>query len=339
MSTLDILCVTPSSSAGWGPVTSMAELAGNLFDTSPRFWHPRQAYGRARKMSSLLPQARRGNDALLLIASHPGDLLALARLEIVLGRYARVAAWIFDSFWDDRLPLFARRNPRIDVLWVTDAEMVDTYRGATGLDVRWLPWGSDTLAAAAAAHDDQRVIDVLRLGRQPSAWSDDEANAALLRRNGLTYQGRFPDTGAGGSNQAAVRALLADAKVVLASSPLADPSDYTHPTRDYISARFTDAAAAGTTILGSPPRCVAADLLPDGLVVPMSVDERDAGMATIAEAVTGYTPRKADSWRRAAMRTLDWRHRFAEIALALDVEAPRLHAEMQRLDARLAVVE
>lgn len=335
MSSLDILCVTPSSSGGWGPVTSMAALAGQLFETEPTFWHPARAYGRVRKVVSMLPQARRGGRALLLIASHPGDLLAAASMNALLGRYSRIGAWVFDSFWDERIPLFARWFDRFDTVWITDGELVPTYAQSLRSRVDWLPWGTDALSAARRAHDTSRGVDVLRLGRQPEAWDDDTQNAPDLAQRGLTYRGRFPDDGSGTRNQEIVEALLSDSKVVLASSPLANPSSYTHPTRDYVSARFTDAAAAGAVVVGQPPQCMAADLLPEGLLVSADVTSFAAALDTIESAVNAYTPERAAALRRGALRTLDWRHRFARVAATLDVQAPALRSDLDLLDEAL----
>lgn len=328
---LDVMCVTPASSAGWGPVTDLAVLAARLFETTPRFIHPRRPYGKARKVLSLAPQRRSGDRSLLLIASHPGDLLAMARPDLMIGRYGHVGVWIFDSFWADRIPLFARRGASIDHVWITDAEFVERYERTVQRPVSWLPWGTDALAAARQAHDDQRSTDVLRLGRQPSAWDDDDANHRYLSAHGMTYSGRFPDAGDGEANQQRVRALLGDSKVVLASGNHASPALYTHPTAEYISGRFTDAVAAGTVIAGQRPRCAAADLLPDEAWAEMDVTTRPAGLPVITEAVEQYSPKRAARLRHHALAHLDWRHRLAAIAATMQVQAPLLDLEMSAL--------
>lgn len=305
-----------------------------MFGTTPRFWHPARPYGRGRKAASLLPQRRQGERSLLLVASHPGDMLALANPAAILGRYSRVGVWIIDSFWDERIPLFARRRHGVDAVWITDGELCERYSTAMSMDVGWLPWGTDALAQWEQPPVD-RVIDVLRLGRQPRSWDDDELNSTVLASAGLTYRGRFPDAGTGSANQAVVQRMLASSKVALASSPLASPGCYTHPTRDYISARFTDAAAAGTPVAGQPPRGLATGLLPRRLLVPMDISTRNAGLSTLREAVTRHDEELASELRREALKTLDWRHRFAVIAARLEVSALALNDDLARLRGHL----
>ena len=235
---LEIWCVTPSSSGGWGPITSMADLAGRLLDAPVRFIHPARDYGYVRRALSLAPGRRAGQRSLLLIAAAPGDLLTLADPRVLAGQFRTVGVWIIDSFWAQRLPRFVlSRRHGIDQIWITDQELLAFYRGASATRCDWLPWGTDALAAVQADHA-ARSVDVLRLGRQPALWDDDASNASALAVHGLRYQGRFDLTDDGSANQVEVRRQLDRAKVVLASGSLASPSDYSHPTRDYISARL-----------------------------------------------------------------------------------------------------
>ena len=328
---LEIWCVTPSSSGGWGPITSMASLAGQLLDARVRFTHPDREYGRLRRAASLLPGRRHGDRALLLIAAAPGDLLTLVDPAVLAGRFGRVGAWVIDSFWAERTPRFARgRRHGIDHLWVTDAELVDGYQRSTGTSCEWLPWGTDALGAVRTTHP-AKEVDVLRLGRQPATWDDDETNRATLSSHGLSYQGRLPLADDGPQNQSAVQRQLARAKVVLASGSLASPSDYSHPTRDYISARFTDAVAAGTRIAGVRPRCAAAELIPDEAWVDLEATDRESDARVLAAAVTEHSEQRADRLRAAALESLDWRHRFAVIAERLELESGTLDHELTEL--------
>lgn len=328
---LEIWCVTPSSSGGWGPITALARLAGRLLEAPVRFVHPEREYSNLRKAVSLLPGRRAGHRALLLIAAQPGDLLALADARVLVGRYRTIGAWIIDSFWAERLPRFMRSGRHgIDQLWITDKELLGHYRDTTGTRCEWLPWGTDVLAAVRSAHP-PRSVDVLRLGRQPALWDDDAANASALAEHGLTYQGRFELADDGEDNQAAVRHQLDRAKVVLASGSLASRSDYSHPTRDYISARFTDAVASGTRIAGSRPQCAAADLIPDEAWIDLELVDRGSDAARIADAVAQHDEARADRLRRAALIGLDWRHRLHAVARRLDTDTGLLQRELDEV--------
>lgn len=335
MATGEVWCVTPSASGGWAPITALAELTGRVWGSTPRFIHPTAPYGRVRKSLSLLPRRRRGGRSLLLIAAQPGDLLALARPEVLAGRFDQVGAWIIDSFWDERIPLFARRRPHFDALWVTDAELTDTYTRATGVRSGWLSWGTDALRAPTRAADS--AVDVLRLGRQPAAWDDDRANRDALAEHGLSYQGRFPVLADAAASQAAVMRQLARSRAVLASSSLASPSDYSHPSRDYISARFTDAVACGTRIAGTRPRCRAADLIPPQAWIELPPAPPTEGARVLAAALASDDSGTAQTLRRSALEHLDWRHRLAVVTRDLDVDAPLLTTELAEIDRLLSV--
>lgn len=312
-------------------MTALASLAGRLLDAPVQFIHPSKPYTRLQKALSLTPRRTSTHaPALLLIAAQPGDLLTIARPDVIAGRFSTVGAWIFDSFWSDLIPRFARVRHNIDHVWVTDAELVDEYARAMGTSTAWLPWGTDALALAGAPQP-PRTVDVLRLGRQPAVWDDDASNEAALRVLGLSYAGRFPLLDDGRTNQQAVMSRLRRAKVVLASGSLASPSAYSHPSRDYISARFTDSAAAGTLIAGSRPRCAAADLIADEAFIDISVSSREEAMPAIAEAVRADTTERRRRVQAAALDRLDWRHRVQTIGHDLGLTTDTLDAELAAL--------
>lgn len=324
-SALAVWCVTPHSSGGWGPVTALGELAGQVFGTTTRFIHPQREYGRLRKAASLMPRPSFRDRALLLIAAHPGDLLSLTSPAAALGGFDRVGVWIIDSFWDERIPLFARKTRAIDHVWITDGELVDRYRSAMRIPCEWLPWGTDALAAQPIP---DKSVDVLRLGRQPNAWEDDDLNRAAVQSVGLSYQGRFPMSPRGSKSYREVLDQLRRAKVVLGSSSLDSPTDYRHPTRDYISARFTDAVACGARIAGSRPQCMAADELPEEAWVPIDIRSRSRGAAELREAILQHDPQRSARLAKHALQRLDWRHRLRKIADGLKVSAPELDAQL-----------
>lgn len=320
--------VSPSSSLGWAPVTALAHLVARLWQTEVTEIHPTKDYGKLRKLASMLPRRRGSAGPLLIIAAHPGDLLSLADVRVLLGRFSQVGAWIIDSFWDERIPRFARERRTIDRVWVTDAGLVDRYAQMMGVPCGWAPWGSDALAWPGSSGRD---VDVLRLGRQPEAWARDDDNRAVLSAHGLSYQGSFPGNDDGLISQRLVVDQIARAKVVLASSNLASPAPYTHPTRDYITARFTDSVAGGALIAGSFPTAPGAELIPDAARVSIDVSSPQAGIEDIARAVAGWTSDTEATLRRHALSHLDWRHRIRDISAELDVTTPILERELADL--------
>lgn len=324
--------VSPSPDGGWGPVTHAARLAAELFGADFESFHPQTQYNRVWRAVSLLPRPRR-RGVRLSILSNPGDLLALRPPSLRSRRYSTEAAWIFDAFWDERIPRYARSTTGFDRLFVTDAELVPLYEEATGVPTTWLPWGTDTRAAPFVAGD--RRTDVLRVGRQPAPWTDDDVSRRAFSEIRVRFEGR-PRFG---STDAESRRYLLDAmaqsKMVMAWSNAVSPAPYTHPTREYISGRWTDAVACGAQVLGIPPQCAALKLLPEeALVIPDSVREADVVDAAAAAALS-WTSEKAARLRDHAMKVLDWRHRFHEVRTALGLCAPRLDEALNDLgDAR-----
>lgn len=328
-----IMCVTPSAGGGWAPVTTMAQLMGRCLDAPVHFIHPVRDYGRFRRLLSLIPRRRGSKGHLILIAARPGDLLAMVGTQAHTNGFDSVSAWIFDAFWDNEIPRMARRATFVDQFFVPDAELVDVYAAATRTPVTWLPWGTDTLAGAAGVFTRERTVDVLRLGRQPGSWDDDAFSRSLLAQHGLSFKRCPPFSGDAHNNQRTVRSALEGAKVVLASGNASSAADYTHPHREYITARWTDAAASGTVVAGSPPRCDSLRLLPVDGLIDMPVGAAEYGIQFLVEAARAWNLQLAASLHRHARVHLDWRHRFATLAGTLELEPGTLQVELRRLSS------
>lgn len=333
-----VWCVTPAAAGGWGPITTLTRLIARLWQSEPRFIHPAKPYGTVTKLVSQLPRRRANYGPLLIVAAHPGDLLALARASTLLRGFSAVHAWIIDSFWHERIPLFARRTRTIDRVWITDYELVDYYADTMRVPCGWAPWGSDALALARLTPI-PRTVDVLRLGRQPAAWHDDDQNRAFLETSGLSYQGIFPSHPDGVVNHRAVLNQLRRARVALVSSNLASPADYTHATRDYITARFTDAVACGTLLAGQFPTCHAAQLIPQLARVQLDIRTREAGIAAIEAGIERWSLPLAAALQAHALRQLDWRHRIRNITREMQIDSPALQTELAEIDRQAASKE
>src|SRR5688572_17136302 len=152
----------------------MARLAAELFESPLVLLRP----GRTpclRKLRALLP-GRRGDGDCLLICPSPASMLSLLRLPGWRRRFGRVAAWVFDSFWVDRIPRTFQKRRHFDHVFVAEREDRETWERRLRAPVAWLPWGSDVLRLGSGGAD--RRFDLLRVGRQPPAWEDDEATAS-----------------------------------------------------------------------------------------------------------------------------------------------------------------
>jgi hypothetical protein len=315
---------------GWHPITWMVRLLAELLEAElvvVPLTRPSNAW---RRGADLGPR-RRGRETCLVVAPQPRYLNALLTRDYWIRGYGHVAGWVIDSFWVERIP--ARRTlRRFDRLFVTDQEVVEDWRQAAGLPVTWLPWGADVLRLGTGGGD--RPVDLQRLGRQPEGWEDDDAVRSACAALGLRYEGRPAMHDDASANQAAVMQSLSRAKFVLAFSNAVSPAPYTHPTREYLTGRWTDALAAGAVVAGIAPRCGAAtELLWEGATLELTDTDRAHGLERIAEAVRAWSPAVARENHARALERLDWRRRFAELAAALGVGSARLEAELDALRA------
>lgn len=318
---------------GYHPVLHMARLAAELLDAK-LLVVPAEPTKRRRKLAAIFP-SRRGQGAGLLICVSPAALLSLLRLEGWRRRYDRVAAWVFDSFWVDRIPAAFRKRRHFDHLFVTEPEDREEWERRTRTPVGWLPWGSDVLRLGSASPE--RRFDLLRVGRQPPEWEDDAATSAACARAGLSFHGRPEAKEDASENQRALLGAFARAKFTLSFSNSVNPQVQTHPARRYLTGRWTDALAAGATVAGVPPESEAVRRLlwPEALLDTWTA-EREAGLAAIKAAAEAWRPERARLNHRRALERLDWRWRFAEIARTLGLDPPPLRSELAELRARLA---
>lgn len=321
--------------AGWHPVTHMVRLLSEALGAelvpAPL---GRAAAARRRALGPAPRRRSRRGEACLVVAAEPRHLLVLLELDYLLRGYEQVAGWVIDSFWLDRIPRALRRRRHFDRLFVTDAELVDVWADVTGVPVDWLPWGSDVLGLGSESAD--RPVDLQRLGRQPGQWDDDDEVRRACEALGLRFAGRPPMHPDAGANQAEVMRSLARAKLVLAFSNPASPAPYTHPTREYISGRWTDSLACGAAVAGIAPRCEAAErLLPPAGILELGTTDRQRGLEAIVAAAARWTPQTARDNHRWALERLDWRWRFRDLAAALGIRSERLEQELAAVERAL----
>jgi hypothetical protein len=247
----------------------------------------------------------------------------------LLRGYDQVVGWVVDSFLDDRIPRMARDHGHFDQLFVTDAELVKTWRSRTGTPTHWLPFGSNVLDQPPAPIE--RSFDLLRVGRQPAEWRDDAATAREAARFGLKFSPGPPILRDARANQAALMQAMRSTKLTLSFTNLVSPAEYTHATLDYVTGRWTDALASGAAVAGVPPSCAAGTrLLWDEALVRLTGTERGRGFETIAQAAARWTPALSQAIHLRALETLDWRVRFNELVEVAGIPRGRLDDELSR---------
>lgn len=330
---LDIL-YPHAGGRGWDTVTTMVDLAGELLCGTVHRLDGSTRPSVARRLLGRLPR-RRGARDCLVVAPQPMQLSYLLGLRTLRG-YRRIVAWVIDSFWDDRIPQVAQGRGHFDHVCITDFELVRAWQERTKTPVSWLPFGADVLGHGAASG--QRPVDLQMVGRQPSAWADEDVVAAAGRTRGVTVASHVPYVDADpAANQQALRDAMGRAKFTLSFTNRLSPASYTHTSREYLTGRWTEALAVGATVAGVAPACHATDVLlwPEATLDLGRTDLAD-GMGIVAAAASEWTPARARLNHRMALERLDWRPRLRELASLLDREAPVLDAELARLDEAIA---
>jgi hypothetical protein len=324
---IQIIYVDPGS-PGYHLVQYMARLAAELLSGELVVLHSRPLTV-IEKLGGLLSRKKRGLPCLL-ICPGPTALASILQIKNWRERYGRLVAWVFDSFWTDTIPRFASSASVFDQVFVTEREDLSTWSKTLPAPVEWLPWGSDVLRLGSA--NPQRPLDLLRIGRQPSEWEDDLSSALECESRKLIFRGRPPTLNDATDNQRSLMGILRDTKFTLAFSNLVAATGYTHPLREYITGRWTDALAAGATVAGIPPRSeTVQSLLWAEALLDLETASRTEGLEVIARAVREWTPDRARVNYLRSLERLDWRWRFKTIADALDVHPRPLDAELIQL--------
>jgi hypothetical protein len=284
----------------------------------------------ADKLSSILLPRKRSRTSCLLICTSPSDLSSILLVPNWRKNYDRIVAWVFDSFWTNWIPPWIRASRIFDHVFVTEREDLNNWRRMLRSPVDWLPWGSDVLNLGSS--NPARQLDLVRFGRQPQEWSDDQINAEACQSFGLNFHGRPPSFSDATDNERELMGMLSRTKFALAFSNRVSPEGHTHPEREYITGRWTDALASGATVAGIPPRSesVQSLLWPEALLDLGTADQTE-GLEVIASAVQKWTPERAQLNYIKSLEKLDWRWRFKTLAEVLGAYSPELESELARL--------
>jgi hypothetical protein len=317
---------------GWTPINHMLNLSASYFqcrvlhldDKNLKLIDKLHAYFKARKRVTGKPDA-------LIVVQTPAQLNQLFTLREWRTSFNSVAAWIIDSFHTEHLPRFPLKNI-LDKLFITSGTDLQEYQEKSRVDVSVLLWGSDVLGLGGKGTE--RKIDILRVGRQPAEWEEDADNERRLASYGLTYCGRPPDFGIDSNAQKILmQEYMQKSKLTLAYSNLVDGSHYTHPKKEYITARWLDAIASGCQVAGIPPRN---DYAFDKLLWPQALVEltetsRDNMLGRIRSAVADWSPAVAEYNYKMALARLDWRWRLLEISNVFRLNSRSLRTDVERI--------
>lgn len=331
-----IVDATPQG-AGWSPISHMVRMASNLFSSRVDVVEAaRQPPLRIRAASLLRRRVVNGaeEETCLVVCASPADLLHLIEVPGWRRRFRFAAAWVIDSFWIDWIPRTVRMSMPFDHVFISSGEDIEAWHRKCGVRPSWLPWGTDALDLGSDTP--LREWDLTRVGRQPAGWDDDDLSSSTAETHGIRFRGRPRQLVTDPiGNQSLLMQAYAETKFTLAFSNLANPTNYTHPTREYITGRWVDALAAGATVAGCPPRgsCIDSLLWP-GATLDLGTTDRATGLNVLGEALSRWTPDAAQLNYTQALARLDWRHRFRTIADMLGEMPEALANDLRRLEAR-----
>jgi len=322
---------------GWSPITYMVDLAVELFEAElllldVETWDLHQRW----QLTHFLGRQRNphGEDCLLICAS-PSELLLLLAIPHWKNRFRTISAWIIDSFWTERIPLMMRWSRPFDHLFITTAEDIPHWQRVTGTPTTWLPWGSDVLRLGSDEAD--RPWDLIRVGRQPPEWDDDLATEHACLSQQIRFHPRPEISSNPQENQILLMQLYCQSKFLLAFSNTVNPTAYTHPSRQYLTARWVDALACGASLVGISPKEPSIErLLWPGATLELPTVDRTQGLPRVAAAVQQWNSSQAATNYGYALERLDWRWRFATIAQQLQRSPQRLQADLALLHQRIA---
>ena len=335
MTSSDIILAVPSG-PGWAPIHEMARLMASYLDARIVTPDPSASLKPATKILARVPRIRGKGRTAIVIASDPGQLYAIAQPRLVARRYAEIYGWVIDSFWDDRIPAIAT-NGTYNTVFVADRDDVHDWRSVGVKNVRVLPWGADVWSRFEEHLAHPKTTDLRRVGRQPAAYEDEERTAECARQAGITFAGRPPFGATDRESVESLQRALTNAKFLLAFSTLVSPASYTHPNKEYITGRWTDALAHGVTVVGQVPKTESTrEILWDGATVDIDPQDARVGLDAVAQLVSEWTPEQSRNQVRMALQRLDWRHRFAELFQAAGLCSPRLDADLKAIAAELA---
>lgn len=321
---------------GWMPINHMVDLACRLLNAQLCDLSTASLSRLTRMRTTLLAPPQGGVGGDIFILRNPAEMIKVLGHPAFQDKRAFRAIWIIDSFWTHNLVKPVRRLlSYFDVVGYTRQGDAEIYRHLCGDRAVFLGWGTDALDLGQDGGE--RRWDILRVGRQPPAWDDDTRSEEVFSTHGLRFHGRPPyNADPASQHRNLMQNWYAHTKLLIAHSNLAAPAPYTHPTKEYITARWTDALACGAVVAGVQP---AQDLtLIDwpGAILHFDNTDLEHSLGPILEALQAWTPQVSANNRLEALRRLDWRWRISKLADHLGCSTENLKREIQRLDAEIA---
>jgi hypothetical protein len=267
----------------------------------------------------------RDYDLFLPVFNNAYELFALATIPDWRAR-CRLAACFVSELWVQVLPGYLLELlAEFDHVFLGVANAVTEVARIVGRPCSYLPLAVDVLRFSPFPQPPPRVIDVCNIGRRSPVTHDVLVRLAAERRLHYHYD-TVAASGEGGKqrtfrvdNAREHRLLLASvlqrSRYFIANRGRVNEPEFTMG-RDEISGRFYEGAAAGTVMLGEPPRTERFPSQfgwPDA-VIQLPFDSPDVGrvLAELDADPARLARIRRDNVRNAALRH-DWVHRLRTV--------------------------
>ena len=286
------------------------------------------------------------------VFNHAHELYALAAVPDWRRRCRRAACFV-NELWADQLPRYLLELlADFDHVFLGVRHPVDKVARIVGRPCSYLPLAADVLRFAPRAPDAARPIDVCNIGRRSPV-----THAALLQLAGegraFYYYDTVAASGAGGKQRTfrvddarehrlLLASLLQRTRYFIANRGRINEPEFTRG-QDEISGRFYEGAAAGTIMLGEPPRTAEFERQFDwpGAVIPLPFDSPDVDriLAELDEDPARLARIRRENVANAALRH-DWVHRIRTVFETLGLQPTEAMRTRERcLQALAASVE
>jgi len=311
-----------------------------------RFTTRSRRFARASTPPPSTMSLERDYELFFPVFNHAHELFALTTVPN-WRRRCRVAACFVNELWPHRLPTYLLELlAEFDHIFVGARHSVDEVARIVGRPCSYLPLATDVLRFSPGPRSPERTIDVCNIGRRSPL-----THQALMR---LSVDGRifyYYDTVASSGmgrkertfridNAAEHRLFLASvlkrSRYFIANRSRANEPEFTMGG-DEISGRFYEGAAAGTVMLGEPPRTDEFEGQFDwpGAVIRTPFDHPGIGrvLAELDSDPQRLTQIRRDNVRNAALRH-DWVHRLRTVFDVVGLQPTEaMTARIRRLEA------
>ena len=306
-------------------VAPKSRLIGTRFEPVTR----RLRDGRYRQDRSLTAEHA---DILLLVGMGPSSLKMLNAVPKWRERHGLALAFLVDVYPLAHHLIDKRIVSQLDTLFVSYDQMVAPIASMFDVNVSWLPQAADVLGSMPLPRT--RRLDLSAFGRQPTGLID--ALSRTMSRPGserLAYWSgsASPYVQHGSRDRAGFWALMRHSSATLCFR-FEDTNLNEYRGVSPMTARWFEAAAAGTAILGSAPTSPGLDSVDFPQTIPLPIDPNRAVQEIEVLLGDNVLLQNARLNHSLACSGHDWRHRLAHLLRHHDVPVPTpLSEDLARL--------